>query len=140
MYKAYSELITIPTFNERFQYLKLGSKIGVATFGFERYLNQLFYKPPEWQATRQRVILRDLGSDLAMGKEFEIFGPIIIHHINPITISDVENRSSALFDLDNLVCVSGDTHRALHYSSDRYLDDISFTERSPFDTSPWRHL
>lgn len=134
--RTYSELITLPTFEERFEYLKLDGKVGAETFGFDRYLNQVFYKTPEWLSTRDEIIVRDNGCDLGIQGR-EIFGRILIHHINPITIEDIENRSWKLFDPENLICTVKNTHDAIHFSDDSLLvkDPI---ERKRNDTCPWR--
>lgn len=134
--KTYSELITLPTFEERFEYLKLDGIVGAETFGFDRYLNQIFYKTPEWLSTRDEIIVRDNGCDLGIQGR-EIFGRILIHHINPITIEDIENRSWKLFDPENLICTVKNTHDAIHFSDDGLLvkDPI---ERKRNDTCPWR--
>lgn len=136
--KTYSELITIPTFEERFRYLKMGGTIGEATFGFERYLNQILYNSAEWKRTRNDVIIRDNGCDLAM-EGHEIHGRIIIvHHINPITIDDIRNRSQKLFDLENLITTAHRTHNAIHYSDESFLNGFEIVERKPNDTCPWK--
>ena len=136
--RTYSELITIPTFSDRFDYLKLEGSVGDMTFGGHRYLNQRFYSSPEWRKIRREVIIRDNGSDLACD-DLIIFGKILIHHIEPITIDDIINRSSKVTDLDNLVCVSFETHNALHYGGDAHqLSPDTFVERRPGDTCLWR--
>lgn len=138
MIRTYTELITIPTFEERFEYLKLGGEVGVSTFGYDRYLNQIFYRSPEWRNFRPHIIARDLGCDLAF-PDMEIREQIItIHHLNPITIEDVLNRSSKLFDPDNVVCVAPMTHKAIHYGDISLLPNRKPIERFPNDTCPWR--
>lgn len=134
--RAYSELILIPTFEERYKYLRLGGKVGEETFGFDRYLNQIFYKDPEWLSVRDDVIFRDNGCDLGIEGR-EIYGRVLVHHINPITKDDILNRSHKLFDLENLICTSKLTHDAIHYGDDSILfkDPI---ERMPNDTCPWK--
>lgn len=136
MNKCYSELITIPTFIERYRYLRLGGKVGEDTFGFDRYLNQIFYKDPEWLRTRDLVIIRDGGCDLAM-PDREILSRILVHHINPITKEDIINRDSKLFDLENLISTVKNTHDAIHYGDENLLI-IEPIERSQNDTCPWR--
>lgn len=133
--KTYSELITLPTFEERFQYLKQGSRVGDATFGSERYLNQSFYRSIEWKKARDMAIIRDGGLDLACEGR-EIFGRIIVHHINPITLEHIHSADSMLLDPENLICTSELTHKALHYSDENLLPK-GFVERKPFDTCPW---
>jgi hypothetical protein len=135
--KTYSELITIPTFEERFQYLKMQGMVGEETFGYDRYLNQLFYTSPEWRRVRRDVIVRDNGCDLGIWDR-EIQGLITVHHINPITIDDIRNRSDFLLNPDYLICVSDLTHKAIHYGDDRLLIAAP-VERRPNDTCPWRH-
>ncbi len=137
--RTYTELVRLPTFEERFEYLKLSAKIGESTFGFERQLNQIFYRSPEWKRTRRAVILRDEGCDLGI-KEREILDRIEIHHINPITIEDVENREDILFDMDNLICTSAVTHKAIHYGDASGLRSIEPVIRRPNDTCPWKQF
>lgn len=134
--KTYSELITLPTFLARFNYLKIGGSVGQETFGHERYLNQILYNSYEWRRFRRDIILRDEGLDLAFDG-FEIHGKIIVHHINPITVDDVLKRNPMIFDPENVVCVSFDTHNAIHYG-DVELLSIAPVERRPFDTCPWK--
>lgn len=136
MMKSYSELIRIPSFEERFQYLRINGIVGEETFGCDRYLNQIFYKSEEWKRIRRRVIIRDNGCDLAWD-EYEIKGIIIIHHINPITKEDILNRSSKLFDLENLICTSVNTHKAIHYGNEEMLPK-KIVERTMNDTCPWK--
>lgn len=136
MNKCYSELITIPTFIERYRYLRLGGKVGEDTFGFDRYLNQIFYKDPEWLRIRDLVIIRDGGCDLAM-PDREILSRILVHHINPITKEDIINRDPKLFDLENLISTVKNTHDAIHYGDENLLI-IEPIERSQNDTCPWR--
>ena len=135
--KTYSELIQLPSFIERYRYLRLDGKAGEITFGNERYLNQILYKSPEWKSIRREVILRDNGCDLGIDGR-DISGPPIIHHINPITVEDILNRNPAVFDLENLICVSRRTHNAIHYADEELLLIDEVIERTPNDTSPWR--
>ena len=134
--RTYSELITIPTFKERFEYLKLNGKVGEETFGFDRYLNQSFYKSPEWRSARDYVIIRDLGCDLAM-EGHEIFGKIIVHHMNPISMHDIINRTEYLLNPEYLISTIKNTHDAIHYG-DGSLLITGPIERSKNDTCPWR--
>ena len=134
--KSYSELIRIPSFEERFQYLRINGIVGEETFGCDRYLNQIFYKSEEWKRIRRRVIIRDNGCDLAWD-EYEIKGIIVIHHINPIIKEDILNRSSKLFDLENLICTSVNTHKAIHYGNEEMLPK-KIVERTMNDTCPWK--
>lgn len=133
---SYSELIKLPTFKERYLYLKIGGNVGEETFGFNRYLNQVFYRSPEWRTFRRDIIVRDLGCDLAVEGR-EINGLAIVHHLNPITVEDVLNRSSCLMDPENVITISDATHRAVHYGDESLLL-IDFTERRPNDTCLWK--
>lgn len=133
--KSYHELITIPTFQDRYEYLRLDGSVGEDTFGFDRYINQHLYRSPEWKSIRQKVIIRDSGCDLAM-RGYELYGRLIVHHINPLTLDQIENRSPAVFDLDNLVLTCIDTHNAIHYGGNR--DFSGPIERMPNDTCPWK--
>lgn len=136
MILSYSELITLPTFEERYRYLKQSGIVAEETFGGHRYLNQAYYRSAEWRQTRNRVIIRDNGCDLGM-EGYEIRDRVYIHHINPITEEDILDRSPALFDMENLICVSFNTHQAIHYGDESLLPTISFTERMPGDTKLW---
>lgn len=111
---TYDELVRIPTFEERIEYLRMGGLIGEQTFGFNRYINQAFYKSREWRDIRNQVIIRDNGCDLAM-PGYEIPDKILIHHLNPITEEDIEDRNPCVFDLNGLVCVSFETHNYIHF-------------------------
>lgn len=134
--RTYSELITLPTFEERYRYLKLGGKIGVETFGYDRYLNQILYNSPEWKTFRHKMIIRDNGCDLAM-EGFEIYGMILLHHINPISVEDVLRRDPKIFDPENVVSTVLNTHNAIHYGDESLLM-LSPTPRVANDTCPWR--
>ena len=136
MIRTYSELITIPTFIERFRYLKLGGVIGEETFGFDRYLNQTLYRSPEWKRFRRDMIIRDNGMDLALDG-YDIGGKILLHHINPITNRDILRRDPKIFDPENVVCVSMNTHNAIHYG-DESLIMVDPIIRTKNDTCPWR--
>lgn len=135
MIKTYSELITLPTFKERYEYLKIGGKVGDETFGFDRFLNQAFYKSKEWLPTRDRTIVRDNGCDLAM-EGFDIFGRIIVHHLNPIALDDILAMNDLVLNPEYLVCVSHKTHQAIHYG-DANLLPKGLIERRKNDTCPW---
>lgn len=138
MMKSYDELITIPTFEERFRYLKVYGVIGNQTFGYDRYLNQKLYNTSrEWKRIRDKVILRDNGCDLGC-EGFEIYGKIIIHHINPITVEDIVTCNPCVFDLNNLISTSHNTHNAIHYGDEKSLI-VAPIERKQYDTCPWRH-
>lgn len=134
--KTYSELIALPTFEERYEYLRLNGRVGEDTFGFDRYLNQNFYRSAEWRRIRDRVIVRDNGCDLAIDDRI-IYGKILIHHMNPITDKDLFNLSDILLDPEYLICVSHNTHNAIHYGDGERLakDPIVRTKN---DTCPWK--
>ena len=134
--RTYTELTKIRTFRERFEYLKLDGLVGEETFGFERYLNQQFYHSLEWRRIRDRVIARDLGCDLAM-EGYEIHEPILIHHMNPITVVDIRHSTELLADPNYLICVTKNTHNAIHYGDASMLITEPI-ERTPNDTSPWK--
>lgn len=135
--KTYSELITLPTFIERYRYLKLGGRVGEETFGFDRYLNQIFYKSKEWMSVRDYVIVRDCGCDLGIEGR-DIYGKILIHHMNPITAKDILQRSDLLLNPEYLICTVKNTHDAIHYGDEGllYKDPIVRTKN---DTCPWKH-
>lgn len=135
--KTYSDLIAIPTFIERYRYLRLGGKAGEITFGNERYLNQILYKSPEWKSLRRKVLIRDNGCDLGIDG-YTIHGVPLIHHINPITVEDIYNRDEKVFDEENLITVSRRTHNAIHYGDEELLLVDEIIERRPNDTCPWR--
>ena len=135
--KTYSELITLPTYEERFNYLKLEGVVGEMTFGFDRYLNQKLYTSQEWKTVRNQIIVRDNGCDLAC-EGYEIYGKILIHHINPITVEDIINRNPIIFDLENLISTTHNTHNAIHYGDENLLIKGPI-ERTKNDTIPWRH-
>lgn len=134
--KTYSELITIPTFEERYRYLKLQGVVGKETFGFDRYLNQIFYQSAEWKRVRDQVIIRDNGCDLGV-EGFEIYGRVLIHHMNPITDKDIINRSELLLDPEYLICTTKDTHNAIHYGDESLLVTAPIV-RTQYDTCPWK--
>lgn len=136
--RTYSELILLPTFKERFEYLKLGGKVGEETFGFDRYLNQVFYNSPEWKSVRNYVITRDCGCDLAIPEREILYDRILIHHMNPITKEDILDRSDFLLNPEYLISTIKITHNAIHYGNEEllYKDPV---ERKKFDTCPWRH-
>lgn len=134
--RSYSELLQFKTFEDRYEYLKLAGEVGNPTFGYDRYFNQHFYHSSEWRRTRNVIILRDNGCDLGL-EGYEIKGRIYIHHINPVTKTDIEENSDILFDPNNLICVTFDTHNAIHYGDQRTLPKTPI-ERVPGDTCPWR--
>lgn len=134
--RTYSELITLPTFEERYRYLKLGGKIGVETFGYDRYLNQILYNSREWERFRDKIIIRDNGCDLAL-EGFDIHGMIIVHHINPISVEDILRRDPKIFDPENVVSTILNTHNAIHYGDESLLM-LAPKPRFANDTCPWR--
>lgn len=135
--RTYSELMKLPTFKERFEYLKIGGKIGEETFGFDRYINQMLYKKPEWISVRNKVITRDRGCDLGV-ENYEIVGKVMVHHMNPITVDDILNRLDYVLDPEYLISSSMMTHNAIHYGSEDLLPQEPI-ERTKNDTCPWRH-
>ncbi len=137
MIRTYRELITLPTFKERFEYLKLTGAVGKATFGYDRYLNQNFYRSNEWRTLRNEIITRDCGCDMGL-TGYDIRGRIIIHHMNPITDDDILNVTEYLANPDFLVCVSHDTHNAIHYGNEDIIRTKEYVERQPNDTCPWK--
>lgn len=136
MIRTYSELIKLPTFIERYHYLKLNGQVGVDTFGYDRYLNQVLYHSQDWKTVRRNVIVRDQGCDLGI-EEREITGRIIIHHLNPITLEDIYKRKEEILNPEYLICVSHDTHNAIHYGDESLLF-LGLNERMANDTCPWR--
>lgn len=136
--RTYSELIKLPTFKERFEYLKIGGVIGEETFGFDRYLNQVFYKSREWKKLRNDIIVRDNGCDLAIPDREIIDQTILIHHMNPITKEDILNMTEFVLNPEYLICTILNTHNAIHYGN----SDLLYQEpivRYKNDMCPWRH-
>ncbi len=134
--RTYSELSTFHSFEERYQYLRLDGIVGVQTFGFERYLNQQFYKSKEWKTIRDAVIIRDNGCDLGI-EGYELHGRILIHHMNPISLQDILEQSNKLLNPAYLICVSHITHNAIHYGDEKLLVQTPI-QRLPNDTCPWK--
>ena len=138
MIRTYDELIKFKTYEERVRYLRVKQKVAQETFGSNRYLNQAFYKSPEWLAVRNRVIIRDLGCDLGL-EGYDINGePVYIHHMNPITEEDIINQSEYLLNPKYLICVTKATHDLIHYGSDILLQSSITQERKENDTCPWK--
>lgn len=145
--RTYSELILIPTFEERFEYLKLDGRVGEDTFGFDRYLNQIFYRSPEWKSMRNYIITRDNGCDLGIpGREIigyrnkdgiNIGEKIMVHHMNPIAVEDIRDRSDYLLNPEYLICTRKITHDAIHYGDKEILYEDPIV-RFKNDTCPWR--
>lgn len=134
--KNYSELSLLLTFEERFEYLKLEGAVGADTFGFDRIFNQKFYQSYEWKTVRNEIIVRDFGCDLGI-EDRQIFGRILIHHMNPISLKDISDATKFLLNPEYLICVSHDTHNAIHYG-DIGLVKKDLVERKPNDTCPWK--
>lgn len=137
--RTYSELIQIPTFEGRYEYLRLGGKVGEETFGFDRYINQILYTSPEWRKVRNDIILRDKGCDLAIpDREIPEGLTIFIHHMNPITVEDIVNRLDYVLNPEFLICTIKNTHDAIHYGDRELLFRNDLVIRSKNDTCPWR--
>lgn len=134
--RTYTELCKLRTFMERYEYLKLDGIVGESTFGFDRYLNQVFYRSQKWRSIRDEVIIRDEGCDLGV-EGHDIYSKIIIHHMNPITIDDIENESVYLLNPEFLICTTHTTHNAIHYSDEKLLPTGPIT-RTKNDTCPWK--
>lgn len=134
--RTYSELERLETFEERFRYLKLTGKVGESTFGFDRYLNQLLYNSRRWKKTRDGIIIRDGACDLGV-EGYDIYDIIIVHHLNPITIEDIELERAIVFDPEFLICTSKKTHNAIHFGDESLLPQMPI-ERRRNDTCPWR--
>ena len=132
--RSYTELRLLSTFDERFEYLKLGGEVGADTFGFDRWINQRFYKSPEWKQVRRDVIIRDEGRDLGM-EGYELQNGIYVHHMNPMLPKDIVDASEWILNPEYLICVSFNTHNAIHYGDASLLPKI--VERKPNDTCPW---
>lgn len=134
--KTYSDLRRLKTFDERYEYLRLSGVVGKSTFGFDRYLNQMLYNSKRWRNLREKLIIRDNGCDLGVDG-YEISGKIIIHHMNPITIEDIESANEEVFDPNQLICTAFRTHNAIHYGDASLLPRLPI-ERHPNDTCPWK--
>ena len=136
MIRTYSDLSKLKTLEERFQYLKLGDRAGVETFGFDRYLNQKFYSDPEWKRIRDQIIIRDNGNEMGL-EDYPINGSIYVHHMNPITMKDIDEWSEYLIEPEYLISVSFKLHNAIHFGDDSVLTQFRLTERKPGDTKLW---
>lgn len=137
--RRYSELIQLPTFEERFKYLSVGGTVGLATFGGDRVFNQMFYTSGEWLAFRNKIITRDLGCDLGCtDHEIPNGTTIVIHHLVPLTIDDIKQSSEFLLNPEYAITTTDATHKAIHYGNESYLDRFKIIERKPNDTCPWR--
>lgn len=137
-FKTYREMRQLKTFEERFKYLQLKGAVGEDTFGFDRWINQKFYRSVEWRRVRDQVIIRDNGCDLGC-EDHPIIGRIIIHHINPLRVEDFDQNPDYLLNPDYLVCTSHNTHNAIHYGDENLLPK-EWQPRQPNDTCPWRKL
>ncbi|NLD46391.1 MAG: hypothetical protein GX660_04230 [Clostridiaceae bacterium] len=138
MFRSYSELCGLRTFKERYSYLQLGGKVGRETFGYDRYLNQIFYRSEEWKYCKRQIIIRDNGCDLGC-EGYELNSRILIHHIIPITKDDIIQRNPIIFDPENLITTSHNTHQAIHYGDENLLI-MAPIERTKNDTCPWKNL
>ena len=134
--RTYSELISMPTFEERFKYLQLNGNVGAETFGYDRVFNQRFYSSLEWKRLRDEIIFRDNGCDLGI-LDRRIMGKIFIHHMNPIMLEDIRESSEFLLNPEYLICMSFETHNAIHYGDENLLFKAPI-ERKQYDTCPWR--
>ena len=134
--RRYSELKRLETFEERFEYLRLAGVVGESTFGFDRYLNQLLYTSSKWRKTREGIIIRDNGCDLGV-PGYDLQTMIIIHHMNPLSIKDIEEVSDDIFNPEYLICVSQRTHNAIHFGDESLLPKGPI-ERRPYDICPWK--
>lgn len=136
--RTYSELIKFPTFLERYKYLKIGGTVGRETFGYDRWINQIFYNSSKWKDARRRVMIRDNGCDLGV-EGYDIFGHFAIHHMNPVSKEDIINKKDWIFDPEYLILVSLDTHNAIHYSDESKLPIVP-VPRCRNDTCPWKNI
>lgn len=136
MNRTYSELSSLPTFQERLLYLSLKAYVGQETFGSDRWLNQLFYRSSEWRKLRREIVIRDNGCEMGL-TGYEIAGDIVIHHLNPATLEQIRSNDPILLDPENLVCVSKRLHNAIHYGDERYFP-TEYQPRRPNDTCPWK--
>lgn len=134
--RTYSELSKFSTFEDRYQYLRLDGTVGEETFGFDRYLNQIFYRSKQWKSIRDYIIIRDNGCDLGV-EGYDIRSRIIVHHMNPITIKDLEKESEFLLNPEFLICTTHNTHQAIHYGDENLLIKMP-VERTKNDTCPWK--
>lgn len=136
MIRTYSELVKLPTFKERFEYLALSGEVAQETFGFDRYLNQNFYRSKEWRRIRDQVIIRDSGCDLGI-EGYNIYGKIVIHHMNPVSKNDILDLTDYLLNPEYLICTTHETHNAIHYGDESLLV-LDPVVRAANDTCPWK--
>lgn len=137
MIRTYTELSELSSFEERFRYLQLDGSVGVGTFGFDRYINQRFYRSKEWKHIRDQVIVRDNGCDLGV-EGYEIYGRVYIHHMNPLLLKDIKDNTEFLLNPEYLITTTLDTHNAIHYGNEAFLSRLTPVERTKNDTCPWR--
>lgn len=140
MIRTYSELIRLPSYDERLNYLRLDGKVGSETFGWERIFNQKFYTSDEWKSIRNAIIVRDQGCDLACLDREILEEPIFIHHLNAITLQDLQEGNECLLDPENLISTTFGTHQIIHYGTRRPIVPRVVIERAPNDTCPWKHI
>lgn len=139
MMRTYTELMQIPDYMDRYRYLRLGGKVGEETFGWERYLNQDFYRSKVWRDFRRDIIIRDNGCDLAhLEHPFGQGEVVFLHHINPVKVEDIVNHTELLLDPENVICVRKRTHDAIHYGDEMLLAEFEYFPRTPNDTCPWK--
>jgi hypothetical protein len=134
--RNYTEFRRLRTFEERYKYLKLDGVVGASTFGFDRYLNQMLYRSKRWKRTRDDIIVRDRACDLGIG-DYEIHSRIFIHHMNPILVDEFDIDNDIFYDPEFLICVSFDTHNAIHFGDEKLLPQLP-VERKRNDTCPWK--
>ena len=139
MVRTYEELTKIPSFVDRYKYLRIGNRVGDITFGCDRWINQVLYTSKEWLDFRDDIIIRDAGLDMAF-PGVDITGLIIVHHLNPITKKDILDRNPCVFDPNNVVCVSKAVHDAIHFGDESLLPMIAPIIRTMYDTCPWKHI
>lgn len=137
MIRTYSELSQMASFKDRFEYLSLDGAVGTETFGFDRYINQQFYRSQEWKRIRNEIIVRDNGCDLGI-EGFEIYGRIYIHHMNPIMLKDIVHQTDFLLNPEYLICTTHQTHNAIHYGDESLLSTLEPVQRTRNDTCPWK--
>ena len=135
--RNYTELSKLKTFEDRFRYLLLDGSVSQDTFGFDRWMNQIFYRSSQWKRIRDKVIIRDNSCDLGIDGH-DIYGKVLVHHMNPVTKEEIMSGSMSLLDPEYLISVSMDTHNAIHYGDLSYLKRFSVAERMPNDTCPWK--
>lgn len=136
MERCYSDLIKLDSLKDRYEYCRIGQGVADETFGYERFLNQVFYKSYEWREVKRKVIIRDNGCEFGL-KDYPILGQLIVHHLNPLTVEDITQRTRHLLDPEYLITVSYNTHNAIHYGSADLLPQ-DYIPRTPNDTCLWK--